>query len=52
MQADLDANLLHGPNATSETGWQAQTVGSRKSNPATSNNNGDSTSLTGMSCKL
>ena len=43
-QADLDVNLLHGPNATSESGWQAQTVGSRKSSNA---NTSDTASVTG-----
>ena len=30
VKADLDTQLLHGHNATTETGWLSQTVGSKK----------------------
>ena len=31
LQADLDAQVVHGSDATAGTGWLAQTVGSRRS---------------------
>lgn len=35
-QADLDPTIMHGPGASNETGWLAQTVGSRRASAVAS----------------